>query len=160
MAASFDRSQETMWLNLKNNKNCDVIAIWGRSKGCIFLCGSNIFESMLQEVVFKSSLAPIITGEFVVWVELNMGRQILHWQIELKPLQQEPKSDIHSEFVELLCKQQPEFSDDYDKFYRPSEADGLRIFEFHFCKDKTLSESVQYNAGIKKKIIIENGPIQ
>ncbi len=159
LAASFDRSQEALWLKRKDEKLGDVIAIWGRSKGCIFLCGSNIFETMLQEVILKSSLAPLITGAFVVWIDLQMGRQILHWQIELKSGVKEPSNDIHSEFVELLCKQQPEFADDYDKFYRPSEDDGLRIFQFHFCKDKTLSESIAYNTGIKKKVIVENGPI-
>ncbi len=159
LAASFDKTQKELWLKRKDENLGDVIAIWGRSKGCIFLCGSNIFETMLQEVVLKSSLAPLITGAFVVWVELQMGRQILHWQIELKSGVEEPSNDIHSEFVELLCQQQPEFSDDYDKFYRPCENEGLRIFKFHFCKDKTLSESIQYNTGIKKKIIVEFGPI-
>ena len=160
IAASYDKTQEDYWLKMKSEKVGNVLAIWGRSKGCIFLCGSNIFESMLQEVVLRSSLAPIITGAFVVWVELQMGRQILHWQIELKAGVQEPSYDIHSEFVNLLSQQQPEFSDDYEKFYRPSEDDGLRIFQFHFCKDKTLSDSIPYNTGIKKKIIVENGPIQ
>jgi phenylacetate-CoA ligase len=159
IAASFDKSEEDLWIKRATEIDGEIFAIWGRSKGCIFLCGSNIFETMLQEVVFNSSLSKIITGSFVVWVELMNGRQTLHWQIELKNGEQEPKYDIHSEFVKLLSEQQPEFADDYEKFYRPFENEGMYIFQFHFCKDKTLSENGLYNSGIKKKVIIEKGPI-
>ena len=139
-----------------------IIAVSGRSKGCVFLCGSNIFESMLHEVFLKSSLKAKSTGTFLAWTEARGGQQLLALQIELRPGQAAPTGNeldrLHTEWVELLREQQPEFGLDYDKFYRAAEAEGLRLFKFHFCETPHLTQHPRLMAGTKHKIIVDNGP--
>jgi phenylacetate-CoA ligase len=160
--AGDDPANGRLWAGMEALELPDVVAVSGRSKGCVFLCGSNIFESMLQEVLLRSSLKGHATGAFIAWTGLAKGRQVLSWQIELKRGVAPPASGrldaLHREFVELLSQQQPEFGDDYETFYRPLEAEGMRIFQFHFCEGPALSDHPRYAAGVKRKVIVEDGP--
>lgn len=161
--AAEDTARQAIWSGLAQLPLPDVISVSGRSKGCVFLCGSNIFESMLQEVLMESSLRSESTGAFVAWSEVVQGQQVLIWQIELKPGCATPTGErldaIYREFVDRLGVVQPEFKEDYEKFYRPFEAAGLRIFRFHFTASPGLSDHQKYASSVKRKIIIENGPI-
>ena len=160
--ADDDPANERPWSDLAGLDLPDVIAVSGRSKGCVFLCGSNIFETMLHEVLLRSSLKEISTGAFIAWTGLAKGQQVLSWQVELKrgvaPPTGERLETLHREFVALLSEQQPEFRDDYEKFYRPLEGEGLRIFQFHFCEGPALSDHPRYASGVKRKVIVEDGP--
>jgi len=156
-----DSGNATFWINLAHQPLTDVMTVAGRAHGCLFLCGSNIFESMLEEVFFGSELRDLSTGAFCVWTELDAGRQVLCWQVELKEGRVEPdESDVrllHDRLVLLLGQQQPEFADDYETFYRPFEQNGLRIFRFVFTPAPQLS-ALQRQA-IKRRIILERGPL-
>jgi phenylacetate-CoA ligase len=157
-----DPANERQWGSIAELDLPDIIAVSGRSKGCVFLCGSNIFETMLQEVLLRCSLKELSTGAFIAWTGLCNGRQVLSWQVELKKGVEAPSGEcletLHREFVALLSEQQPEFRDDYEKFYRPLEGEGLRIFQFHFCESPALSDHPKYASGIKRKVIVEDGP--
>ncbi len=160
--AADDPANERSWSGLAELDLPDVIAVSGRSKGCVFLCGSNIFETMLQETLLRSGLKELATGAFIAWTGLADGRQMLSWQVELKPGVAPPSGErleaLHGEFVALLGEQQPEFADDYEKFYRPLEGEGFRIFRFHFCESPALSHHPRYAAGVKRKAIVDDGP--
>jgi phenylacetate-CoA ligase len=160
--ASDDQANAEGWNRLAELGLPDIIAVWGRSRGCVFLCGSNIFETMLQEVLLRSSLTDDSTGAFIAWTGSANGRQVLSWQIELKRDAIPPSGPrleaLHEELVVLLGEQQPEFREDYEKFYRILEGEGLRIFQLHFCVTPALSEHPKYTAGIKRKVIVEDGP--
>jgi phenylacetate-CoA ligase len=159
--AAADPNHAAMWKQFAVLDLTDVLSVTGRSQGCVFLCGSNVFESMLQQVLLHTEHREKFTGSFVVWSEVERGQQQLHWQIELKPGHPAPEGEtlktLHAEFVTLLSKQQPEFGEDYEKFYRPAEKDGLNIFRFYFNESPSLSEKFQ--AATKRKIIVEKGPL-
>jgi phenylacetate-CoA ligase len=161
--AGADVARREYWRALSREDLTDVITVAGRNDGCEFLGGTNLFGPMLEEVVNRSRLGPAATGAFVAWVKYEGGRQMLGWQIELKPDRPAPSGgelhELHSEFVRLLGEQQPEFIDDYNALYRHYEADGLYIFDFHFCEAPALTEHPQYNSKIKRKILIEKGPL-
>jgi phenylacetate-CoA ligase len=161
-AAENDPAEQAVWEGFARLDLPDVVAVSGRSKGCVFLCGSNIFETMLQEVLSRSSLKERSTGAFVAWTDHSQGRQVLSWQIELKagvaPPSGQSLESLHREFVALLGEQQPEFGDDYERFYRPLEGEGLRIFTFFFCESPKLSDHPKYASGIKRKVLVEHGP--
>jgi phenylacetate-CoA ligase len=158
-----DPNRAAFWSALESAALPDVISITGRSQGCLFLCGSNIFEPMLQAALLQSLISQISNGAFVVWTESRHGQQVLCWQIELKNGQAAPNAELcetfHAELVDLLGKQQPEFAEDYERFYRPFESQGLRIFQFHFSAFGELSGHPQYQTGIKRKTIIPAGPL-
>jgi hypothetical protein len=161
--AEADVARREYWRALSHEDLTDVITVAGRNDGCEFLGGTNLFGPMLEEVVNRSRLGPAATGAFVAWAKYEGGRQMLGWQIELKPDRPAPSGgelhELHSEFVRLLGEQQPEFIDDYNALYRHYEADGLYIFDFHFCEAPALTEHPQYNSKIKRKILIEKGPL-
>jgi len=159
--ARADQANTALWIELADQPFTDVISVDGRAHGCLFLCGSNIFESMLEQVFYGSELRELSTGAFCVWTELDAGRQVLCWQVELKEGRDEPdESDLrllHNRLVQLLGQEQPEFADDYETFYRPFEQEGLRIFRFVFTPAPQLT-ALQRQA-IKRRIIIERGPL-
>ncbi len=156
-----DSANARVWSQLADQPLCDLISVVGRAHGCLFLCGSNIFESMLDAVFRRSGLRELSTGTFCVWTELDAGRQVLCWQVELKEGSIEPDEavvrQLHDQLVQLLGAEQPEFAEDHEKFYRPFEQDGLRIFRFIFTPAPRLS-AVQRQA-IKRRIILERGPL-
>jgi len=158
-----DAANASIWKSFGSLPLSDVLAVYGRTQGCVFLCGSNVFESMLQQVILQSTVRDSFTGTFVAWSEVEHGQQRLHWQIEMKPGQPIPTAGeadaLHAEFVALLSEQQPEFGEDYEKFYRSAEAQGLRIFSFHFCQSPHLSQHSRFKSATKRKIIIEKGPL-
>lgn len=160
--AEADISRRDYWTALSQIDLPDVITVAGRNDGCEFMSGTNLFGPMLEEVVLKSSLGPRATGAFIAWVGYENGRQILSWQIELKPGELPPQGEelnaLHAEFVTLLGEQQPEFVDDYNTLYRHYEADGLYVFQFHFCEAPVLTEHPNYNHKIKRKILVDRGP--
>jgi len=156
-----DHGNAVLWSKLADQSLSDVISVAGRAHGCLFLCGSNIFESMLEAVFSRSDLRDLSTGMFCVWTELDGGRQVLCWEVELKEGQAEPNElaiqQLHDQLVQLLGQEQPEFADDHETFYRPFEESGLRIFRFIFTPAPRLS-AMQRQA-IKRKIILERGPL-
>ena len=111
----------------------------------------------------RSRLAGISSGDYVVWTEIRDGQQVLCWQIEVKPGAAAPGprelEEAHAEMVTLLGRAQPEFAEDYERFYKPFEADGLRIFHFEFTPPGSLSANERHTSAIKKRIIVERGPI-
>jgi phenylacetate-CoA ligase len=159
--AQADPAGAAQWNQFADLPLTDVLSVSGRSQGCVFLCGSNVFESMLQQVLLQTEHREKFTGTFVVWAEVEQGQQQLHWQIELKPGQAAPEGEalksLHAEFVTLLSQQQPEFGEDYEKFYRPAEKDGLNIFRFYFHEHPTLAD--KFASSTKRKIIVEKGPV-
>jgi phenylacetate-CoA ligase len=161
--SSVDSKNSATWQALEQLELPDVLAVSGRSQGCLFLCGSNIFESMLQEVILQSSFRERFTGNFVVWTSVISGQQQLHWQIEFKrqallPTEEEVAT-MQSEFVSLLSIQQPEFGEDYEKFYRPAEVLGLPIFQFHFSTFPYLENHPRFASATKRTVVLDQGPL-
>jgi phenylacetate-CoA ligase len=156
-----DHENAGFWTGLADQPFPDVMSVAGRAHGCLFLCGSNIFDSMLEEVFIRSDLRDLSTGTFCVWTDLDAGRQVLCWQVELKEGRSEPDESrvqlLHEQLVGLLGQEQPEFADDYETFYRPFEQNGLRIFRFIFTAAPRLSAITRQ--AIKRRIIIERGPL-
>ena len=71
----------------------------------------------------------------------------------------ESLKSLYKEFVDLLGKQQPEFADDYEKFYRPFEKEGFRVLSFHFSEPGYLSNHPRFQNAVKRKIFLDEGPI-
>jgi phenylacetate-CoA ligase len=159
--AAADVPSAALWNRLADEPLTDVMSVAGRAQGCLFLCGSNIFESMIEDVFLRSDLRHLGTGAFCVWTELDGGQQVLWWQVELDAGRVQPDEievlRLHHQLVRLLGEQQPEFAEDYAKFYRPFEQRGFRIFRFHFTPAPTLSE--RQREAVKRKIIVERGPL-
>ena len=145
--ASADHDNARFWIDMAEQPLTDIMSVAGRAHGCLFLCGSNVFETMLEKVFSKSGLRALSTGVFCAWTELDRGRQVLYWQVELSEGQDEPSESevrsLHAQIVELLGQEQPEFADDHERFYRPFEQDGLRIFRFIFTPAPRLSALLQ-----------------
>jgi len=161
--AETDR-QRKLWQFIADQPWPGVAAVYGRSQGCLFLCGTNIFDSMLEEVVMGSALLDEhITGHFVVWVDGTKTQQQLHWQIELKnpSAANEPEfvDRIYYEFCESLGRLQPEFKEDYDKLYSRARTRDERVFQFHFSEPGVVEKHPKYHAGIKRRIIQDRGPL-
>jgi phenylacetate-coenzyme A ligase PaaK-like adenylate-forming protein len=154
---------KSFWIAMSNLPMTDMISVAGRTGGCVFLCESIIYETMLQDVFLQSSISSKSTGLFVVWTENNKGQQFLCWQIELKsdiaiPNEEEVEV-IYREFVKLMCQQQNVFKNDYENLYKRFERDGLRVFKFFFSTFPHLSEHPYLTTGFKRKLIVEKGPI-
>ncbi len=161
--ADTDR-QRKLWQFIADQPWPGVAAVYGRSKGCLYLCGTNVFDSMLEEVVMGSAaLDEHITGHFVVWVDGSKTQQQLHWQIELKDPAVANDPDfvdrIYYEFCESLGRLQPEFKEDYDKLYSKACSRDERVFQFHFTAPGSVEKHPQYHAGIKRRIIQDRGPL-
>jgi phenylacetate-CoA ligase len=156
-------AQSAFWENKDLEGLPDVVSVEGRSQGCVFLCGSNIFESMIQESFALSRLETIGSGHFVCWTEIEQGQQVLCWQIELKDKVPRPSATeelaLKAELVDALGRQQPEFAEDYDKFYKPFEGQGLHIFRLHFCEAPHLAAHPKLKAHFKRKTLIDHGPL-
>jgi phenylacetate-CoA ligase len=156
-----DTGKASFWNDLADQPYPDVLSVAGRAQGCLFLCGSNVFESMIEEVFLQSALRDLSTGAYCVWTELDAGRQVLCWQVELKEGRAEPDESevqhLHEGLVQLLGRQQPEFAADYETFYRPFEPSGLRILRFLFTPSPRLSQWQLKK--IKRRIILERGPV-
>ena len=171
--ASTDREKK-LWRLLNSYNLPDVVAVYGRSNGCLFLCGSNIFDSMLEEVLLGSEmLKGKVTGHFVVWVGVSKkGQQQLHWKIEMKDQFtgfdsvftesegsegiQELKHKLNLEFADLLGRLQPEFKEDYAKFYSTVSSIEDNIFQFHFCKSGQVESMPRYYTSVGKRRIVQD----
>ncbi len=128
---------------IKEKSNPTIIAVGGRSDGTIYLCGTNISESMLGSAVNDKLLQKIVTGHFYVSVLERKGRQQLRWDLELRPGVYPDKktvSLIYTKLVESLGKFQPEFLADYNNVYSKWDSDvSARIFQFKFYAWPELS---------------------
>lgn len=128
---------------IKDRSNPIVIAVGGRSDGTIYLCGTNISESMLSNAINDKSLQKTVTGHFYVSVLERNGRQQLKWEIELKPgIRPDKKTEsvIYAKLIELLGKLQPEFMADYNSIYSKwDDNESARIFQFKFYPWPQLS---------------------
>lgn len=161
--AETDR-QKKLWRFISDQSWSGVTAVYGRSKGCLFLCGTNVFDSMLEEVVMGSDiLDEHITGHFAVWVDGSKTQQQLHWQIELKDptIAREPgfADRLYEEFCESLGRLQPEFKEDFAKLYSRATRPDERVFQFHFVEPGLIERHPKYHAGIKRRIIQDQGPL-
>lgn len=163
LSIAHQRPEEGVWKEFANYPLTDLIAISGRSDNCVFLCGTNIYDNMLQAALSKSSLKDITTGIFVAWSSIEEGRQVLNWQIELKKGQNVPnessRKKIHEELVHLMGEQQPEFALDYQKFYQALEKENLMLFNLTFCEAPYLLNHPKLTAHIKRKIFVDKGPL-
>lgn len=157
-----DARQKKLWDFLGSQALPDVVAVYGRTQGCLFLCGTNVFDSMLEEVVLESSLlASKRTGHFVVWISEANAQQQLHWQIEVQDpslINDEFVHKVYAEFCDSLGRLQPEFKEDFEKLYSRANKPEERIFQFHFCAPGTVEKHPKYHTGIKRKLI-QNGKL-
>lgn len=150
-----------LWKLLGSYELPDVVAVYGRNNGCLFLCGSNVFDSMLAEILVGSPiLKGKVTGHFMVWIGVTeKGQQQLHWLIECKGKDNVLSDDISEalclEFADSLGRLQPEFKDDYEKFYSQASGPKDRIFQFHFCKEGVVENHKNYFTGVQKRKIIQ-----
>lgn len=153
-----------LWKNYALLNMPDVVAVYGRKHGCLFLNGNNIYEGMLLDAAQKSkTFNSLSTGNFAVWEETKAGHPILHWQIELKKNKNEPshakKLQLYDELIEKLEEQQPEFLEDYPKYFEPYQNTEYQLLKFHFCTEPHLQNNEKIGKGIKKKIIFKEGPL-
>ena len=163
MCAEAEPKSRAFWQNFANLPMTDFISVAGRTSGCVFLCESIIYETMLQDVFLQSSLSQLSTSVFVVWTENIKGQQVLCWQVELKEGVAEPTPAevdvIYAEFIKLMSEQHSVFQDDYESLYRPFEGEGLRVFKFFFSPNSHLSEHPMLTNSYKRKMIVPVGPI-
>jgi len=132
----------------------DLIAVYGRSDGTIFLCGTNITEAMLQSAMEGASLSKFATGNFESSVSDRRGSQKLCWDIELHAgirATGKLKDLFYRTLVKRLGEVQPEFAFDYKNIYSKFDAHtGQRIFDIQFHPWPAL----QKRHSIKRRIII------
>jgi phenylacetate-coenzyme A ligase PaaK-like adenylate-forming protein len=145
------------WLAHSQRPYTDVIAVFGRADQCVVLFGDNLYGTMLEEVLMRSTLGPSSTGHFVVWPTHIGGRQTLNWQIELKKgvaLSDEQIDQHYASLIARLAEQQSGFSDNL-KLFSPEE----KIFNLYFCNEPDLVGNPRYRPGIKKRVVIPTGPL-
>ena len=160
-----DDRQRKLWKFVSEQNWPGVAAVYGRSKGCLYLCGTNVFDSMLEEVVVGSSLLDEqMTGHFVVWVDGTKTQQQLHWQIEVKDPAIAANLDfsdrLYEEFCDSLGRLQPEFKEDFAKLYSRVNSRDERVFQFHFSKPGSVEKHPKYHTSIKRRIIQDVGPLR
>ncbi|CAN5462794.1 phenylacetate--CoA ligase family protein [soil metagenome] len=141
----------------------DILAVYGRSKGCLYLTGANIYETVIKEVAHQSKIFnKISNGTFLVW-KTTENTEALHWQIELKSGQAHPTAEeinqLYFELIHNMGKLQEDFYEDYENIYQHYTGTKSQIFKLHFCEHSHLSQHPAFSQRIKTKIIIENGPI-
>lgn len=164
MAEAENDRQKKLWKFVADQQWPDVLAVYGRSKGCLFLCGTNVFDSMIEQVVMGSPLLDDkITGHFVVWVEQQGAQQQLHWAMEVNDpvAARDPffQDRLYEEFCEALGKLQPEFKEDFNKLYSKASDRSERVFQFHFVEPGVIQNHPDYHSGIKRKIILNRSPL-
>ncbi|CAN5463014.1 hypothetical protein BH10PSE19_BH10PSE19_00900 [soil metagenome] len=163
--ATLDKKNIEMWQNFSMLGLPDILVVYGRANGCIFLTSSNIYETILSEVTNQSkTFNKLSNGVFVVWKATeNTSAEVLHWQIELKQGQEQPTKEeinqLYFELVKYMGEHQSGFLTNYEKLYQRFDGTDSQIFKFHFCKNTHLSNHALLSQSIKNKIIIENGPL-
>jgi len=98
-----------------------LVAITGRADSCLILCGTNITETMFDEVVRAHDLADILTGFYQARLLLENGRQRLGMILEYRPdqrTQTELIEVIYPKLIQALGRVQPEFQEDWVSIYR------------------------------------------
>jgi phenylacetate-CoA ligase len=122
----------------------NVLAIAGRSDGCLLLCGTNLTETMLDGAVHAPALENLLTGAYRARVLFEGERQYLEFDLELSPrgpLAAEQTDRIYQELIQALGREQPEFLDDWKNVYRTWDHDpALRILRLRFVPFPELSE--------------------
>jgi phenylacetate-CoA ligase len=145
------------WLAQSRQPLADVIAVYGRADQCVIVFGDNLYGTMLEEALMRSTLGPLTTGNFVVWPTHSSGRQTLNWQVELKKgvsLSDEQINEHYTNLIARLADQQPGFNDNRRIFSREQ-----KIFHLFFCSEPALDANPRYRSGIKKRIVLSSGPI-
>ena len=125
----------------------DLIAISGRSDGCLILCGTNITEAMLDEAVRTKSLAKWLTGVYKAGIKYENGRQYLEFDLEWR---REAAMDaaamdlVYALLVQELGRAQPEFLDDWRNVYRAWDGDAAkRILRFNPVRWPGMSAALE-----------------
>ena len=98
----------------------DLISITGRSDASLILCGTNLTEEMLAEVMHAPALTSYITGQFYAKVAYQEGRQFLFFDIEvLNKMLLTPETEelLYHILIKKLGKVQPEFLQDWQNVY-------------------------------------------
>lgn len=135
----------------------DLIAISGRTDGCLILCGTNISETMLDEAVRAEALAPWLTGLYRAQILYEENRQYLAFELEWKQdaeLSPASLDTVYGLLVQGLGRAQPEFLDDWTNVYHTWDADpARRILRLTPIRWPALSKRLEgaiKNRGIRK----------
>jgi len=152
--------EQERWLVYSQKPYTDVIAVFGRADQCVVFFGNNLYGTMLEEVLMRSTLGPLVTGNFVVWPSDTGRRRILNWQIELQVGVELSNEQINQHYVSLLSAL-AEQNSTLSAYARVlfSQRESARLFNFFFCTEPSLANNPRYRPGIKKRIIIPAGPI-
>lgn len=125
----------------------DIIAIAGRSDGCLILCGTNISETMLDDAVRADALSAWLTGHYKARIVYEDNRQYLEWDLEWRqeaPMDAGSVDQVYRLLVQSLGHAQPEFLDDWKNVYRSWDQDPLkRILRINPVRWPTLSSRLE-----------------
>jgi phenylacetate-CoA ligase len=124
----------------------DLIAVEGRTDALI-LGGSNLTESMLDEVVRSTALESVLTGTYKARLGLRDSQQLLEFELELRPgvtLDAEAADRIYDELIQALCRVQSEFRNAWENVYRVFDRDpSRRILQLLWHPWPVLSREVE-----------------
>jgi hypothetical protein len=104
----------------------DLIAVYGRSDGCLILCGTNISESMLDQTVRAPCLSKWLTGIYKAEIQYVDNRQFLSFTVEWRqgaPMDAAALDNVYALLVQQLGCVQPEFMDDWKNIYHAWDHD-------------------------------------
>ena len=148
-AKTIDPINSELALIIQNaNENLpDIIAISGRSDASLIICGTNITEFMLDEVMHCSQLKALITGEYKARITYYNYRQFLELDIELQRgilNSDETENNIYKEIVNSLGRVQPEFLEDWKNIYSAWDNEkSKRVLRINLKNWPSLSNSAE-----------------
>ncbi|WFB34677.1 hypothetical protein P3T73_10950 [Kiritimatiellota bacterium B12222] len=98
----------------------DVLAITGRSDACLILCGTNINEAMLDNVMQQRQFSDELTGAYRARTIFDAGRQRLELELEIREGLERSVAwveELYFRLVKALGDVQPEFKGDWEQIY-------------------------------------------
>ena len=135
----------------------DLVAVRGRADSCLILCGTNITEAMLDEVVKSKDMESQFTGVYQAAIIYERERQFLSLELETREsvaLDAAGLDRVYARLVRDLGRVQPEFQSDWQNIYRQWDADPeRRILRLKTTAWPHLSQ--RQETDIKKKGILK-----
>ncbi len=98
----------------------DIFAITGRADACLILCGTNISEAMLDNVMHQPDISETLTGAYRARTVFEAGRQRLELELEVREgleISAACVERLYPLLIEALGEVQPEFKGDWEKIY-------------------------------------------